>query len=57
MIEEGDDSSGSHDKNNKRSFQSASSGGSEKNFLKDLASLIQEDLHTFLPPYKSKFEL
>jgi hypothetical protein len=54
MIEEKDDSNGSHDKN-KMSFKSGSSGGSEKNFLRDLASLIQEDLNTFLPPYKSKF--
>jgi hypothetical protein len=39
------------------SHNSSSSGNSEKHFLKNLASLIQEDLNTFLPPYKSKFEL
>ena len=51
---EKEDSSGSQ---KLRSFVSGSSGNSEKNVLKNLASLIQEDLNTFLPPYKSRFEL
>lgn len=41
---------------NKQSFVSGSSDRSEKNFYKNLTSLIEEDNNTFMP-YRSKFEL